>query len=89
MSEKLFTEIGFDKDNNKYWFGVSSEIEKDDGTETRQTGFIKMKINYIYFRLWVGKKVLIISKKGFEITKKNRNNFKLVFGIAGVPKDDS
>jgi len=81
--EKIFTEIGFDKDNNKYFFGVSTEIEKEDGTETRSPGFIKMKVNRIYFRLWIGKTVFALSKKGFDRKLKDRNNFKIVLGFEG------
>ena len=81
----LFTEIGFDKDNNKYFFGISSETEHKDGAETRKSGFIKMKkIHGIYIRFWIFKKVLITGIPSvLKIQKKNRNNLKLVIGIAG------
>jgi len=82
----LFTEIGFDKDNNKYLFGISSETEHEDGTETRKSGFIKInKIYGIYIRLWILKTVILIGiPAGFVIQKKKRNNFKLVLGVSGL-----
>lgn len=81
---QIFTEIGIDFDNNKYGLGISTEFEEENGKEFRKPGFVKMKISGIYFRLWILKRVLIISSKnGLEIKSKNRNNFKLVFGARG------
>lgn len=86
-ADKIFTEIGIDPDNNKFIVGVSSEIEYKDGSEVRQSGFIKMKLDSIYIRLWVFKNVFAISRKqGIKIKKKNKNNFKFVFGLEGYPK---
>ncbi|MCT4574687.1 MAG: DUF3977 family protein [Alphaproteobacteria bacterium] len=80
----IYTEIGIDFDNNKYGLGVSSEIEKEGQDEIRKKGFHKMKIIGIYSRLWLFKTVFIISSKnGFEIKRKNRNNFKWVLGLRG------
>jgi len=78
-----FTEFGFDKDNNKFLIGVSSEIEKDDGTEIRQHGFIKMKVKEIYLRLWVFNFCFSLGTGELEIVKKDRLNFKVIFGLAG------
>lgn len=73
---KVFTEYGWDLDNNAYGFGRSVEIENDDGSEYRT----KQKVPIIpirrYFRLWVGGRVI----------RKNRQNFKCVFGIEGRKK---
>jgi hypothetical protein len=84
---KLFTEIGIDPDNNKFLIGVSSEIEYEDGSEIRQPGLVKMKLNNIYIRVWVFNKMLLIASNDFEIRIKNRNNFKIVIGWGGYPLD--
>lgn len=85
---KIFVEHGLDFDNNKYGFGASREAEFSDGTEIRGKGRIKIeksdKISARYFRVWIGKLVFIIStnKPCFEIRKKPRWNFKIVFGTS-------
>ena len=84
--KKIFNEYGLDFDNNKYGLGQSSEIEYTDGTESRTNK--KVKINHIqahYFRIWIGKKVLIIDsdKPHFSISDKKRWNFKIVYGRSG------
>lgn len=83
MKNNIFTEFGLDFDNNKFGFGHSIEVEKSDGTEYRVKEFIKMERKSYYFRFWIFKKVFVISERGFEIVTKKRNNFKMVFGIAG------
>ena len=55
----------------------------------KNTGFQNLscpkKVKGYYLRVWVFKKVFIIStNNGFEIVKKSRNNFKIVFGISGI-----
>lgn len=82
---KKFTEFGIDFDNNKFGLGISSELEDDFGNETRKSGFVKMKPKAIYARFWIFNTVFAISTATKpNIRKKNRNNFKLVIGIAGV-----
>ena len=71
---------------NEYGLGQSSEIEYTDGTESRTNK--RVKINHIqarYFRIWIGKKVLIIDsdKPHFSIRDKKRWNFKVVYGRSG------
>lgn len=78
-----FAELGFDKDNNKYLFGISSEKENDDNTEIRTKGFIKMKKKELYIRIWVLKYCFSIGTGEIELIKKSRNNFKLIIGLAG------
>ncbi|MFI0347522.1 MAG: DUF3977 family protein [Chthoniobacterales bacterium] len=79
-----FTEIAFDPDNNKYLFGISSEMEQTDETEIRKSGFVKMKVKGVYFRLWIFKTVFGIGiPRGFIIKKKNRNKFKFLLGVYG------
>jgi len=42
-----------------------------------------MKIKQIYFRIWILKRVFILSsREGFKTDKKERNNFKFVLGIS-------
>jgi hypothetical protein len=85
MPRKVFTEIGIDPDNNKYLFGISTEIENEDGTEIRKNGFVKMKLQGFYFRIWLLKIVVGFGiPSGFVVKKKNRNNFKLLFGLSGI-----
>ena len=84
--QKIFSEYGLDFDNNKYGFGHSTEIEYDDGSEKRTHEHIKIKnIQAKYLRIWIGKIVFIIDsdKPHFAIRKKNRWNFKVVYGISG------
>lgn len=78
--KKIFTEVGFGNDSF-----FSTEIEEGD-YEYRVPKFVKPKkiIGY-YFRLWIFKKVFIVSTdNAFKIIKKDRNKFKALFGISGV-----
>ena len=84
MKDNVYTEFGIDFDNNKFGIGYSTEFENADGTEYRVKKIVPIKNKHIYFRLWVAKRVLIISKNGIILTHKNRNNFKLLIGIAGL-----
>ena len=79
----IYIEYGLDFDNNRFWFGRSVEVEEQDGTEYRTKGKFKLSKKNYYFRFWLGKLVLVISFDGFKIVRKNRWNFKLVFGIKG------
>ncbi|MBN1281921.1 MAG: DUF3977 family protein [Alphaproteobacteria bacterium] len=86
MPDKIFIEYGLDFSNNKYGIGRSSEIEYSDGTEMRTHERIHIKkIKAKYFRLWVGKFMLVIDsdKPHFCFKKKKRYNFKIVYGISG------
>ena len=80
----IYIEYGLDFDNNRFGFGRSVEVERADGSEYRTKDKIKLKHKSYYFRLWIGKYVLVISKAhGVELAQKNRYNFKVVFGIKG------
>lgn len=80
----IYIEYGFDLDNNCFGFGRSVEVERPDGTEYRTKEKVQLVTKSYYFRLWIGKYVLVISKAhGFEVVHKNRYNFKVVFGIKG------
>ncbi|WP_211750448.1 DUF3977 family protein, partial [Paenibacillus sp. Marseille-Q4541] len=77
---KKYTEVGI---GNK-WF-IRTEFEHDDGSESEIKGFTKpFKLKSIYFRAWLGRKVLIIdSKEGIKLVKKDRKEFKLIIGFCG------
>lgn len=78
---KIYTEIGFGNETF-----INTELEYDDETEVRMSGFFNMKKEHLYFRFWLFKKVFILSTKdGFVIQTKDRNKLKILFGIAGSP----
>ncbi|MDL2295923.1 NUDIX hydrolase [Lachnospiraceae bacterium OttesenSCG-928-E19] len=85
---KIFVEYGLDFDNNKYGFGKSIEIEYADGTEIRTGGRVKIeksdKIHARYFRIWIGKFMMVIDtdKPHVSFRKKKRWNFKIVYGTS-------
>lgn len=64
------------------WF-VRTETELSDGTEFEEKGIVgTVKIQSIYLRIWIRRTVLIFDlKEGFKKIKKNRNGFKIIFGI--------
>jgi len=78
---KQFVEIGI---GNMWW--VRTEVENSDGTEYEVRGVRPFsRVEGIYFRFWMGKTVWILSSnEGLKMTKKNRQAFKLVFGISGI-----
>ena len=77
--KKVYSEIGFG--NTTF---LSTEFE-DGNKEYRVPKFIlPKKITSFYFRLWIFKKVFILStNNGFEITKKDKNKLKILLGING------
>lgn len=77
--KKVFTEIGFGNETF-----LSTEFEEGE-SEYRVPKFIlPKKIKGFYIRIWVGKKVFFFSTMNFfEIAKKDKNKFKLLFGIRG------
>lgn len=78
-----FIEIGLDFDNNKYALGISSEMEKGD-EEIRVCGLpdVEYKVEEIYLRVWIFKYCMSIGTGEIEIKRKERNNFKIVIGLA-------
>jgi len=76
---KIYAEIGYGNDTF-----CNTEIEYGK-TEHRVRKFIiPPKIEGIYIRIWVYKKVLVLSSKnGFSLTKKDRGKFKFLFGLEG------
>lgn len=82
---KAYVEYGIDFDNNRFGFGKSIEIEEPNEREYRTKANIIIYNKRYYVRFWIGKKVFSYSvNDGFKIKNKNRNNFKLIFGIAGL-----
>ena len=63
-----------------------TETELPDGTEFEQRGILKpLKPQSFYVRAWIGKTVLIAdTKEGLKKTKKNRLQFKFLFGIRSL-----
>lgn len=76
-----YIEIGI---GNK-WL-IRTETEFSDGTEFEEKGIVRpIKFQSAYIRIWIRKTVLIIDlKQGFKVTKKNRNEFKIIFGIVSL-----
>lgn len=62
---------------------VRTETELEDGTEYEEKGTVgPIKFQSFYFRIWIGKTVLIVdSKEGLKRIKKNRKKCKFIFGI--------
>jgi len=89
--QKIFIEYGFDLDNNRYGFGCSVEIENaGGGTEFRTKQRIRPdKITARYFRIWIGKLVFIMdsNRPHFATKRKDRYNFKIIYGISGMKND--
>ena len=79
MKKQIYVEIGFG--NQSF---LSTEIETQD-REYRINRFIKPKnIEGIYIRIWLLKKVLVVSTaNGISLNRKNQNRFKFIFGIQG------
>jgi len=76
MREKVFAEIGFGNESF-----ISTEIENKK-REYRVKKFVTPeKITELYIRIWLFKRVLVLSTKGFSIKKKNKFKFKFLFGI--------
>lgn len=63
---------------------LSTEFEEGE-SEYRVPRFTwPAKVAGVYLRLWVGKRVFIVStNEGFKTAKKDRNRFKFVFGVSG------
>lgn len=80
--KKVFAEIGFGNDTF-----FSTEFE-EGSSEYRIPKFVMpSKVRSLYFRLWIFKKVFILSTNhGIEIKDKDRNRFKILFGISGESK---
>ncbi len=80
----IFNEFGSSLARGGSWVGFSHEIECDDGTEIRKYGWKIRDAGHlleIYARIWIGKRVLVISGKGFEWKKKGEWALKPILGF--------
>lgn len=77
--KKIYAEVGIGNDTF-----LSTEIEEGE-KEYRISKLIKPeKIDGYYLRFWIFKKVFILStNNGFEVNRKSRNRFKILFGMSG------
>ena len=77
--KKVFTEIGFGNDTF-----FSTEFEEGKNEYRIPKFIIPNKIEGVYLRFWVFKTMYLLSTDGgFEARKRERNNFKILFGISG------
>lgn len=78
--KKIYAEFGIG--NGSIW---STEFEDGDQEFRLPRLVVPETITQCYFRIWIGKRVLIISTKdGVILRKKNRNALKILFGIGGT-----
>ena len=77
--KKVYSEIGLG--NPSF---LSTELE-DGNKESRVSKFIlPKKIEGVYLRFWIFKKVFIISSKnGIVLQNRDKNKFKILFGVQG------
>jgi hypothetical protein len=75
----IFAEIGYGNETF-----VSTEIEKGEREHRVAKFMMPSKVEGIYLRFWVGKRVLVLStKNGFSLKKKDRVKLKVLFGVEG------
>ncbi len=76
---KIFAELGY---GNATF--CNTEIEKGEYEHRVHKFIIPQKIEGIYFRFWVWKRVFVVSSNnGFSFSKKDRVKLKILFGIEG------
>ena len=74
---KIFSEMGVGLPTF-----FSSEFELEDGREFRLPGIWVRSISEVYVRIWIGRRVLILSsKEGIKTQSKPKNRFNLVLGL--------
>lgn len=77
--KKIFAEIGFGNDTF-----LSTEIEENNKEHRVGKFLIPKKLKDFYFRACFFKKNLIISTRdGIKLKSRDKNNFKLLFGLGG------
>lgn len=77
--KKIFAEVGI---GNETLF--STEFEEGENEYRVPKFVLPKKVESLYLRIWIWKTVYIFSTNNFfEIKKKSRNTFKLIFGISG------
>ena len=84
-----FVEYGIDRENHKNnrFFGVSTEINNPDGSESRVYGKVPIKVCEVYLRIWIGKFVICFGSGSFSMRIKDKLRFKLVLGFSGTQKN--
>ena len=76
---KIFAEIGY---GNATF--LSTEIEKGKHEHRLPKFIVPEKIEGIYFRFWVWKRVFVVStKNGFSVNKKDKIKLKVLLGMEG------
>lgn len=76
---KIFAEFGY---GNTTFF--NTEIERGKYEHRVPKCIVPKKIEGIYFRFWVWKRVFIVStNNGFSFAKKDRVKLKILFGVEG------
>ncbi len=76
---KIFAELGY---GNATF--CNTEIEKGEYEHRVPTFIVPKKIEGIYFRFWIGKRVFVVSTNdGFSFSRKDRMKLKILFGIEG------
>ncbi len=77
---KVYAEVGVGNDTF-----LSTEYEEGD-REYRVPSFVKPPhVTEYYVRIWIRKTVYIFStNEGFKKISKDKNRFKLLFGVGGV-----
>jgi len=80
--KKVYAEAGF---GNESFLSTEFEYARH---EERVRGFIlPEKIKEAYLRIWIFKRVLIISFfSGIFLKKKDKNQLKILFGLGGTSK---
>ena len=80
--KKVYSEIGFG--NNSF---LSTEVEYGNKEYRVNKFLIPKKMLGIYLRIWILKKVFIVSSKdGIKLQNRDSRKFKLLFGIDGMIK---
>jgi len=83
---KIYAEIGYG--NPSF---CNTEIEKGKLEHRVERFILPPRIDGVYLRIWIGKKVYVLSSKtGFSVTVKNRKKLKFLLGMEGgrqtIPK---
>jgi len=74
---KTYVELGV----GNRWL-LSTEREFSDSSEVRVPGVdVKGKCRGVYLRIWLGKRVVIVEKRGVSIKSKDRSAVKFVIGV--------
>ena len=81
--KKVYSEIGFGSES---FLNTEIEVWKkgEEISEYRIKKFLfPKKIKEVYLRVWINKKVLVLSTKEIKIQNKNKKKYKFLFGIGG------